>query len=305
MQSAFHRLQLRHYRLIDAIARCGQLSAAATRLDLTQPAASRTLGEIERALGEPAFARGPRGMTPTPLGQVLARHAAALVSGVHDTAKEVAAFRAGRAGSLRIGAVTGAAVAYAVPAIRRLKAETSDADIRIDVAPSVELMAGLQNGAYDFALCRVPAGHGLAGLEILRGHEEVLAFIARAEHPMAEVRDLRLAELAAFPWVLQAPGMPIREAVEQAFMADRQPAPRDIVNTTSLIVTLAYIAECDAIAPMPGEVAALLAVSASAPIVTLDVPSVTMSRYHLVRKVGRPESPLAARLRSNIAAAMS
>ncbi|MEL6265468.1 MAG: LysR family transcriptional regulator [Pseudomonadota bacterium] len=304
MQGALNRLQLRHYRLIHAIAACGQLSHAATRLGLSQPAASRSLSEIERSLGETVFERGPRGMTPTPLGEVLVRHAGALVAGVEETAKEVAAFRSGRAGSVRVGAVTGAAVAYLVPAIRSLKAETPRAEIRVDVAPSVELIAGLVTGEYDFALCRVPPGQDRARFEIQRGEAEVLEILVRGGHPLAGARDLTLARLAGYPWVLQSRGMPVREAVEQAFLAEAVAPPEDIVDTASLIVTLAYLESSDAVAPVPREVAALLAASAAAPMVRLAMPPITMTRYHLIRDVARPESPLALRLRARVADAM-
>ncbi len=50
-----NRLQPKHMNLIRSIAELGQLSLAAQELALTQPAASRMLGEIERYVGSPIF----------------------------------------------------------------------------------------------------------------------------------------------------------------------------------------------------------------------------------------------------------
>ena len=101
MADPLTHLQLRHYRLVRAIADHGQLSQAAGRLALSQPAASRLLSEIERSLGAPLFERHPKGMRPTPTGEVMARRAAAILAEIDGTARELSAFRAGSAGSVR------------------------------------------------------------------------------------------------------------------------------------------------------------------------------------------------------------
>ena len=73
--SLAQRLTLKHLRLIAAIAEHQQLSLAAQALALTQPSASRSLGEIERLCGDAIFERRVRGMTLTPLGELMARRA--------------------------------------------------------------------------------------------------------------------------------------------------------------------------------------------------------------------------------------
>ena len=55
MQNLATRLQLKDFRLIQAISETGQLALAAERLAMTQPAASRMLAGIERAVGTPLF----------------------------------------------------------------------------------------------------------------------------------------------------------------------------------------------------------------------------------------------------------
>ncbi len=113
------RLTVKHLRLIAAIAEHRQLSLAAQALALTQPAASRTLGEIEQLCGDALFERHPRGMTLTPMGELMARRARNVLEEVAEAADEVDRWRSGRGGTVRIGAVTGGAVGYIVPVIRR------------------------------------------------------------------------------------------------------------------------------------------------------------------------------------------
>ncbi len=64
MQHLINRLQCRHLRLLNAINELGQLSAAAERLSITQPAASRMLADVEAMVEQPSPARsGYRGIT--------------------------------------------------------------------------------------------------------------------------------------------------------------------------------------------------------------------------------------------------
>ena len=158
MPQLSNRLQIRDFRLVRAIAETGQLALAAEQLGITQPAASRMLAAIERTIGTSVFQRHPKGMTVTPMGEILARNAITLLNGMEQTAREVEAVGGGRSGTIRVGSVTGGAVAHVVPAIQRLKRDATRADIHIDVAPSDVLIDGLLGGDFDFVLSRIPAG---------------------------------------------------------------------------------------------------------------------------------------------------
>lgn len=135
-------------RLLTAIARHGQLQLAAAEVSLTQPAASRMLAEIERGLGAPVFLRQPKGMEPTEIGQIVLRRAQAMLREMRSMAAEVQALREGFGGAVRVGAVTGPAVGYLVPAIRQIKRDAPGAEITVDVAPSRDLLRHLAAGIW-------------------------------------------------------------------------------------------------------------------------------------------------------------
>jgi DNA-binding transcriptional LysR family regulator len=105
--------------------------------------------------------------------------------------------------------------------------------------------------------------------------------------------------MAHFPWVMQAPGTPLRQAVENVFIEEGAPIPRNIVNTTSLLVMIAMLASSNAIAPMSREVADLLCRQTPVGDLTrlkLDTP-IEVTPYHLITLSGKRLSPVAARLR--------
>ena len=302
-----NRLQLKDFRLIRAIYETGQLAIAAERMSLTQPAASRMLASIERLVGMTLFVRHPKGMTPTPAGEILARNASGLLNGLEQTLQEVTAVTSGKAGSVRVGSVTGGAVAFVVPAIQELKANAGSADIYVDVAPSDVLIQGLIDGEYDFVLSRLPPGTDSRQFNILTGRVEIIRFLVREGHPLANRKKLRLGELADFEWVMQAPRTPLRHAIEEAFLSQGIPSPQEIVNTTSLLVMISYLTTSDAIAPITQEVVELLGPKVfGGRVAALDVSdSVIVTPYHLISRKHQLMSPLASRLRELVFAGLA
>ncbi|MGP3698513.1 LysR family transcriptional regulator [Rhodobacter sp. NSM] len=294
-------------RLIAAIARHGQLQVAATETAMTQPAASRMLSEIERIVGAPLFLRRPRGMEPTETGLVVARRAASMLREMRIMAAEVRALREGLGGSVRIGAVTGPAVGYLVPAIREVKRMAPGASITVDVAPSRQLLRDLATGALDFAIARILPEFESREFEIEPMRDESVSLLVRSDHPLSRAASVTLTELSDYPWVMQERGAPIREALLDAFGAVGLPEPRDIVNSASLLLMIAYLTRSDAIAPISEEVVQLLThAPVGARFATLRVDrAIRVSPYYMLRLKGRPMLPLAERLRSLVLAEAS
>ncbi|CAH0338674.1 LysR family transcriptional regulator [Rhizobium sp. CECT 9324] len=298
-ETRIDRLQPKHLSLIRSITELGQLSLAAQALALTQPAASRMLSEIERDVGSAIFTRTPKGMEPTAVGSALARRAQNVLEEMREAAREIDAIQRGLIGKVRVGAVTGGAVGYVVPAIQILKGEAETADLYVDVASSGELIRDLLSGQYDFVLGRIPSGIDSRQFNLEGGMMEEVELVVHQSHPLVNVDRLAIADMAHFPWVMQAPGTPLRQAVEGVFIEQGAPIPSNIVNTTSLLVMIAMLAASNAIAPMSREVSDLLCRQTAAAglcSLKLEVPIVVMP-YHLITVAGKRLSPIAARLR--------
>ncbi len=289
------RLTIRHLRLIDAVAERRQLSLAAQALTLTQPAASRSLAEIEELCGVALFERHPRGMTPTPTGDLLARCARNVIDEIDGAAEQLERYRSGRGGTVRVGAVTGAAIGCVVPALRRLKQVAPQAEVHVQVAASRELVRDLTTLRLDFALARIPPETDPAPLETVRARGEEVAIVAGSGHPCAGRDSLGLADLLDYDWVMQDAGAPIRMAVEEALLAQRARLPGHVTNTSSLLVTIAMITGSHAVAPVSREVARLLT-SAVGPGQVTELPvreSISVAPWSMLALRGRRLSPAA------------
>src|ERR1044072_9798173 len=104
------RLKTRQLMLLIAIGDEGNIHRAAEILNMSQPAASKLLKDLEDVLGISLFERLPRGMRPTWYGETMIRHARIALSSLTQAGSELEALKTGGFGEVSVGAVTGPAV---------------------------------------------------------------------------------------------------------------------------------------------------------------------------------------------------
>jgi|TARA_B110000093_G_C12899557_1_gene379790 DNA-binding transcriptional LysR family regulator len=289
------RLKSIHLRLVLQVALTGKLQAAAEEIALSQPAASRMLAEIEKLVGAALFTRHAKGMVPTPIGEAVVRHARQILQDLDKLDMDVAQIASGRAGSVRIGTVTGPAVGLVVPVVRAMRAQAPEVEFNIEVAPSTTLMRGLDEGIFDFVVARPAQDYQRQSYRIYPANREVVSMLVCGGHPMAQKKAVRLKDLREFDWIIQDHGTPIRAAVETAFLTNRVLMPSQITNTSSLLVALALLEESTAVAPQSQEVVKLLTDSAlNMNVVRLDiVEDILVSPCFVIARADRELSPLA------------
>jgi DNA-binding transcriptional LysR family regulator len=300
-ESALARLlKINHLRLVSAITEYGQLGRAAEILAITQPAASRMLGEIESLIGAPLFERHAKGLTSTLIGRAIAQRASEILLELRDLDREIQELKYGRDGSATVGAVTGAAVGFVIPAVKQLKVLSPKVEININVETSPILVRDLVDGINDFVLARLSQGIDVNDLDIQPAHTESVRLVVREDHPLANVAEVSIRDLANYEWVIETHRALMREAVNNAFLAAGAEVPENITNTTSLLAMIAILVSSSSIAPLASEVSDLLIgrqVGARLKVLPLRE-SITMSPYYLLQVKGRRLSPLADRLKS-------
>ncbi|MGH3647034.1 MAG: LysR family transcriptional regulator [Micromonosporaceae bacterium] len=198
-------LELRHLRVVCAIADTGSVTKAAAALGVSQPALTTQLRRIERAVGGELFLRGRAGAEPTALGEFVLARARALLPAVDELSRS--ARREASAGQdierVRIVAVPGPVMAGLLP---RLRAMVPDAEITAETGHSaVRLTELVATGCADCALIGEPPGYEQPPAVSVECHEVVTepVFAALpATHPLAVPEEVELAALAAEPWAL-------------------------------------------------------------------------------------------------------
>lgn len=285
-------------QLVAAIADLNQLQLAARKVAMSQPAASRMLADMEAAAGGALFHRHAKGMVPTELGQLVIRRARALLRELQSLSEDIDVYRSGAGGEVRIGAVTGPAAGVLVDAIRAFKQTSPTAAVTVEVLPSRDLVQHLSKGELDFALARLLPEFDSQDYTLQPMRDEKVALVVRRAHPLARRRPVQLGDLADYEWIMQARGNPIRETTLESFGELGLREPRNIVNSPSLVFTLAYLRATDAIAALSEEVADLLTkrdMGGAFAVLPLGG-DMRVSPYFLMTLRNRPLSPAAQAL---------
>lgn len=292
------RLKPHHLRLIERTAVTGKLQIAADALNISQPAASRILSNIEESIGADLFQRTPKGMVPTQIGTAFLGHARTILTAFDNMETEIEGLGLGQTGEVKIGAVTGPAVRCLVPAILAIKADSPEIEPTLEVAPSNELVRLLERGHFDFVIARLPPEYDSRAFHLLPARSEDVSLVVRAGHPLVDEKNVSLETLAKYDWTIQERGTPIRTALEDVYKQAGISMPRRVTNTSSLLVTLGLLEHSDTIATMIEEVAQLLIRDAkNTSLRILDATdTIRVSPYYIIHKRDRQLSRIAERL---------
>src|SRR5690348_1835138 len=111
------RLKLRQLELLAQLVEHQSLAGAAGAMNVTQPAATKLLREMEATLDVTLFDRLPRGMRATAFGEIMTRHARTVLAALDRAREEIAGLAEGASGSVTVGSVRGATAALLAPAL--------------------------------------------------------------------------------------------------------------------------------------------------------------------------------------------
>jgi DNA-binding transcriptional LysR family regulator len=243
-------MELRHLRYFVAVAETLNFSRAAERLNLTQPALSRQIRDLEGDLGVVLFRRQGSSTSLTLAGRRFfgrAREILDLAARAAAEAKDVAA-------SVRLGHYGTLWVDYFGPALRAFAKNSREVVLHAVEQTPVELLASLRRGEVDVALI------GPATPEIQKEFEVkrlgiLPALVAMGtSHPLAKKRKVSLDELRDSPWIVwdekEFPGRvtPLRDAAKCAGFEPRIEGKADSVG--SLFVRLANSKAAGYVLPM-------------------------------------------------------
>lgn len=192
-------LELRHLRVLCAIADAGSVGRAAAQLGYSQPAVSTQLRRIERHLGEPLFERGPGGVRPTRYGAEVVEQARDVLARAAAIGHRPPAAHPGR--TLRVAATNSPMLSGTVS---RVRARLPELSLSVtSVYASSRIVELLEEGAVDAAIAADYPGMELRHSTAVR-HRGIVTeptFVALpARHRLRQSAQVQLADLAEDAW---------------------------------------------------------------------------------------------------------
>ncbi|WP_025884685.1 LysR family transcriptional regulator [Asaia prunellae] len=297
------RLKLRHLQLLSAFSRHATLQAAAESLGMAQPAASKLIGDLEELMKIRLFRLEGRRMIPTFAGDVLTRHAVAMLDELERTRVELNALVDGHIGHVSIGAIDGPVIQSLVDMLRVAQETYPEIELEIRSGPSDTLFRMLSDGQIDIMLGRRPVMPSAYPVQYEEIAAERLVIASRPDHPLLARSPVSLEALASCSWILQRRGSRSRQRFEEMLLERELSLPVRIVSSDSWMMTLTYITRTDALTILSAPAAQLQADIGQIAIMPIDF-TFDVAPWGIMISKERPFTPAAITVLSLLRSAL-
>ncbi|EKR6123638.1 LysR family transcriptional regulator [Salmonella enterica] len=207
------RIRLRHLHTFVAVAQQGTLGRAAETLNLSQPALSKTLNELEQLTGTRLFERGRLGAQLTVPGEQFLTHAVKVLDALNTAGQALNRKEDASADVVRVGALPTAALGILPAAIGRFHQQQKSTSLQVATMNNTMLLAGLKSGEIDLGIGRMSDPELMGGLNYELLFLESLKLVVRPGHPLLQ-ETITLSRVMEWPVVVSPKGTVPRQNAE-------------------------------------------------------------------------------------------
>ena len=227
------RMKLQDLHVLMTVVQAGSMGKAAQRLNTTQPNISRSIGELEHALGVRLLDRHRQGIEPTEYGRALLDCGVAVFDDLRQGVKNIEFLADPAAGEVRIGSTVFLAASFVSALVDQLSPRYPRIIFHLVTGYMETLHRELSERNVDLLIVRSssPIADERLDFEFLFDDSYVVA--VGAQNQWVRRRRIKLAELANESWVLPPPASVIGSVVMEAFRASGLDYPRVTVVTDS------------------------------------------------------------------------
>ncbi len=240
------RVKYRHLQTFVEVARQGSVVKAADSLSVSQPAITKTIRELEEALGAVLFERDGRGIRITRPGEVFLRHAIASLTALRQGIDSVSREEIDNVPPVRIGALPTVSTRIMPRAMTLFLSEQTRSRIKIVTGENAVLLEQLRMGDLDLVVGRLAAPEKMTGFSFEHLYSEKVLFVVRAEHPLLAGGPV-YANLGSYPVLMPTRGSIIRPFVDQFLIANGAATLPTQIETVSDSFGRAFVRMSDAI----------------------------------------------------------
>ncbi|SLN43191.1 HTH-type transcriptional regulator GbpR [Roseovarius gaetbuli] len=212
------RLKVRHLQAFVEIARQKSLKRAAEILNLTQPAISKTLKELEQITGVTLLERSRGGVAMTIEGDVFLRYANSSLTAIDQAMTSVSAISKGEEGRVAVGALPSVAARMLPRAVELFARLAPNATPLIEDGPHGFLVDRLRAGRLDLVIGRLGKPDTMKDISFTQLYAEDVVIVCAPGHPLAGAR--ALADIGRYPVIYPPQEAAIRPLVDRMMIAN-------------------------------------------------------------------------------------
>ncbi|MGK3045677.1 LysR substrate-binding domain-containing protein [Klebsiella michiganensis] len=226
------RIRLRHLHTFVAVAQQGTLGRAAETLNLSQPALSKTLNELEQLTGTRLFERGRLGAQLTLVGEQFLTHAVKVLDALNTAGQALNRKEGLNSDIVRIGALPTAALGILPSVIGQFHQQQKDITLQVATMNNTMLLAGLKSGEIDIGIGRMSDPELMSGLNYELLFLDSLKLVVRPGHPLLQ-ETVTLSRVMEWPVVVSPKGTLPRQNAETLLQSQGCKIPSGCIETLS------------------------------------------------------------------------
>jgi LysR family pca operon transcriptional activator len=212
------QIKLRHLEIFMEVAQRSSVSRAAESLNLTQPAVTRTVRELERVCGKPLVAKDGRGIRITPEGELFLRHAVRSVVAARSGLSALDHLSSDVSPKIRIGALPTVSASVMPDIVSAFLGSGARNQLVVVTGENRILLDQLRRGELDLVVGRLAAPEYMQGLIFQHLYREQVVVVVHKEHPLAERTHISPIEFGRYPLVMPTRTSIIRPFVDRMFI---------------------------------------------------------------------------------------
>lgn len=252
------RFDVRHLVTLAYVARLRSFTEAASELGYSQSAISQHIHRLELLVGEHLFdrGRGLRDVTVTPAGQVLLRHAEAVVATMERAAIDIGALSRGAAGVLRVGCFESVGAWLLGPVLQRMRDSYPDVQIIVtDLPDDADLLRLVEADQLDLTFTVLPLSDGPFITRVILADPYVLV-VGQNSPLCADEGPIDLADIDSTPLMSYAA---LREPHSLGRRSGHPEYGARVIFRSNHNATLMHLASCDYAAAVVTNIAVMAA----------------------------------------------
>ncbi|TCG02357.1 LysR family transcriptional regulator [Paraburkholderia strydomiana] len=214
-----------------------QIGRAAIRENIAASAATKRIQDLEEIAGVKLLERSPKGVVPSPAGEVLLRYIRTVFSKLDDTRAEIAGFCEGVRGAVTIASARSIIAPFLARELGEYVREFPLVDLVVHEVENARIVQDVAQGEADIGVFAAAPGLELDGLEIVPYREDRMVVVVPAGHPLAHRQSVTFEDL--LPENVIVAGAMLSGFREAAKRLGREFKPKYSVQSAGVAISLA------------------------------------------------------------------
>lgn len=209
-------INLELYRIFYTVANCKNITQASKQLNISQPAVTKHIKNLEQLLGEPLFVRTKKGVVLNQYGEKIYMNVKQALILFDEAERKIDEVKVINYGTIKIGISTSLARKYLLKHIEIFHEKYPNIHIDIDTDPTQKLIKKLRNGIIDIIISKFPEEREL-DLKYSKLGTTKYIFVASNKYKKLYTKRQNIQEIIKYPLLLQKNPSNSRRSIEKYF----------------------------------------------------------------------------------------